>query len=685
MSGPETGFIEDEANEIVILLDSQDQEQFSTVENIINEENILIEGLVWVERPTLDQSCQARQIESKETNDLIEELTPMVNTSEEFGDDDLEYAIINNLEEIELENRVSCKSASEDENSLESRDKSLESPKKEECLACIPRRPTVLETGICLKLESQRPNHSLKNVRLETLISRLLFSSQTQVFVHIRYLKRVEEISRNFMQGFRKCNKSVILDISKKRNMSKGIKMKLPRITSLEDPLSKNEPISGRNPQLADLVLPSDSSIGEFELQLPSTSSPGINALESNKSTAEASVLSEADKMGKLETECQIVEIFEDQDRPKEEVVVTTPNTERESNIPLDPELYGNELPATQEIPMNGVPESKSISEPEVPVDEQIVGSQNSIIEIEYRESQNLQQADLQLGTPNYELNSVEHRAVPFGPDEHQPNSPIVTNERKMEESEPHHLVDPHEGQEDRNLNVAMEEPHEQIDEKASISMDLIEEINETEGVHELVASQLNYQDTSEEERGALESEDQSIKSLESKIKGAPEYHDLLDIAGFEENVGHCGTPAKSEYNQAEIFGKADQKDCSSVASPTSDQQKEAKVDTNEDKDHAEDIFVYGPSRSTFDILKDLQNKKSTALPSEENLEDEPNHKHPKYSPYDYMHRKKKSFGVFDKLISLAQNRNTVRPISNDLSIESIRAIEIIKKSRKPK
>ncbi|KAJ1613380.1 hypothetical protein OJ252_979 [Cryptosporidium canis] len=685
MSGSETGFIEDEANEIVVLLDSQDQEQFSTVEEIINEENILIEGLVWDERPALDQSCQARQMESKEPNDLIEEQTPMENTSEEFGDDDLEYAIINNLEEIELENKVSCKSASEDESPLGSRNQSSESPKKEECLACMPRRPTVLETGICLKLEDQRPNHSLNNVRLETLISRLLFSNQAQVFVHIRYLKRVEEISRNFMQGFRKCNKSVILDISKKRNTSKGLKMKLPRITSLEDPLSKNEPSSERNPQPTDLVLPSDGSIGEFKLQLSSTLLPGINALESSKSTVEISVIAEADEVNKLETECQIVEIFEDQDRPKEEEVVTTPNAERESDSPLDPELDGNDLPATQEIPMNGVPESKSISEPEVTEDEQIVGSQNSIIEIEYRESQNLPQADLQLGTPNYELNSTEHRAAQFGPDEHQPNGPIVTDERKMEESEPHLLADPHEGQEDRNLNVAVEEPPEPINEKASVSMDLMEEIDEAESVHELVASQLNYQDTSEEERGALESEDQSIKSLESEIKGAPESHDLLDIAGLEENVDHCGTPAESEYNQAETFGKTDQKDCSSVASPTSNQQKEAKVDTNKDKDRAEDVFVYGPSRSTFDILKDLQKKKSTTLPSEENLEDEPNHKHPKCSPYNYMHRKKKSFGVFDKLISLAQNRNTVRPISNDLSMESIRAIEIIKKSRKPK
>ncbi|XP_667118.1 hypothetical protein [Cryptosporidium hominis TU502] len=174
----------------------------------------------------------------------------------------------------------------------------------------------------------------------------------------------------------------------------------------------------------------------------------------------------------------------------------------------------------------------------------------------------------------------------------------------------------------------------------------------------------------------------ESIENFELTRKSSQMSHNLTGIISFEE------TNANNETEIIEKQTETTNQDENNNGYQPDTEQIEINVDIEELKQNSrEKLSKLDNEKDIFELVKNIKNSKNDKCsPFYEKSETYNSNKSIRSSPYESLQGiKKKSFGVFDKLISLAQNRSIARPISKDLSRESIRAIEIIKKSRKLK
>lgn len=715
MSESDFGFIEDEKNEMVIIIDSQDQEGFSAVEEIVNEENILIEGFLWDDEPILNEMSQIYPIESNDSDDAMKE-TLVENTSEEYGDDDLEYVIINNLEEIELENKIASRDVSEDECLVDDgKEKCFEIVKMEDHVACTPNKSELEETRMSSMAEkSSSLNCVLRNYRLEALASKFLVLTQAQVFVAITYLKRVQEIVRKRPQRFRKYDRSVILSIRKGKSPRRASKLKLlDHKSHEEDPLVKYKQGNGKEEQAGDLTLQGDLEVecltpehsnGVFELPLFNQITFGNGATHSETSAEEVVIIIEAEDFEEAErdnsTESRIFEIcekLERQDCHFSEETVVCPETEKnlELNQHVGPlEMVDDCVAQVSEI--EKIPEPESDSDPVFlesgeSKSDLMVESRDSILKVEFKKSQD--HTEFEAKTPSHESHLWEDGMAVSETPELQLASPSNAEDGTLKKPEPLLALLNHFQESRRENNPIKDEKSTPESAKEGDCDGLAEFIEES--INEFTVSQ----NTLQEEEGKVFRAGESPRpgsegSFELSIKDSQEPPNLSETASLEEiidcdEVKKDPTPVEEAGNgQTEAFEETSQKDSVSKSSPESLCWRETKVEnsggegeTGEDSDkpgHAK-TGIFEPAVQDFQGMKE-----PGSSPHYGKLGTSSNRKPLGCSPY-HSFQGKKSFGVFDKLVSLAQGRSIARAVSKDLSIESMRAIDIIKKGRKPK
>lgn len=716
MSEFEMEYIEDEKNEMVIIIDSQDQEGFSAVEEIVNEENILIEGFLWDDRSILNEMSQIDQMMSNDSDSAREEETLVENTGEEYGDDDLEYVIINNLEEIELENKIANRDASGAEHLVEDgKEKCFEIVKVEEGpVACIPNQSVVIDTTKVVSSGVEKscwPNHILRSARLEALVSKLLVSSQAQIFVSITYLKRVQEIVRKRFQRPKKHDRSVILGICKGRSSNRASSLKLPDITSHEGLIAKDNQVQGKEEQPGDLTphgslelersppeLPNDA----FELPLFNkiTFGKGVGNLE--QSTGEVVLIIEVEGPGESErensTKGQIFEVFEelenlDDSLPEQAIACL----ETEVGLELDPNSeqsqYAGPLETAEDC-RAGVPELEQVSEPKSDSNLVLLGSgesknhltaepHHSVMEAEYKGSQD--EGEFGENAPDCDSGLGEDEVVVLEVLESRLTSQSKVEEKISEDPElPPALIESFQGCLEENDSVE-DEKSSSGSAKEGDGNGLTELVEES--VHESAASQNKQQ---EKEGGVFRTDEsprlRSEEVFGPSIKASREPPDLPETASLEEMVG-CNEakkePTRAEETgngQTEVLEETSQKDSVGNNCPEDPRWTEAR-DGPDMLSHAKDGIIVAEHAA-----QDLRSKKEAgSSPLCRSIGASPHRKPPECFPYHSFQRKKKSFGVFNKLVSLAQGRGVARPISKDLSMESMRAIDIIKKARRPR
>ncbi|OII73626.1 uncharacterized protein cubi_03424 [Cryptosporidium ubiquitum] len=744
MKGSEIGFIEDEKNEIVIIIDSQDQEDFAVVEEIVNEENILIEGLLWDDKSILNQIDQINQITSKNFESIKEEEISVEKMDEEFEYEELKYEIINNLEGIELENEIvneeylkairenenenKNENKNEHENEHEHEKEKEKENEKEQCFdiantkdltICLPEFLKMTEPKVDVGAENHLIDYVLNKNLLKVLFLKYQASNQTQGLRAINYLNKVQNIVKDHFQKSRKYNSMVILDLQKK-SLKSNSKIKSIMMNQM-DYLLKYEKNSKKYLQLESLTIQKEveenNSLTKDVISVlrPSTFNQTFKKNHLNCNTEKSLLYIEIKDIEQLEadysTENQIFEVIEETDgefcnslesvNPKLEGENFELNANLESGSHEHLEVEENrmikvlESESGFELDLNIELELEPKSESEIRTksglesvlkleelnDEFEVGSSNSILNVECKENPEFLICKGFEKTKD-ELESLGCRITTIEISEPKLENQSMEEEIKLKEMYSNQsLVDSNSiwGQ---NGSV----------EKKKDTPKSIEEGNDDILVELIVSQDENLSENKKDDQTENLTKFESIENFEISRKNSQMLPNLVGIMGFEESNDYSEIEKKQSHIEAENIkteriATTNQENINADNFQT-DQNMQFKMDISETKqDDREKLSKSNHEKDIFKLIQGFQSsKESDCSPFREKSETHHNKKPNRSSPYYCSHGKNnKSFGVFDQLISLAKNRNIARTVSKDLSRESIRAIEIIKKSRKPK
>ncbi|KAL3126418.1 hypothetical protein CHM_8g1960 [Cryptosporidium hominis] len=695
MNESEIEFIEDEKNKIIII-DSQDQEDFSVVEEIVNEENILIEGYLWEDRSILHQFDEINQNLSKSLEDTKEE-TPIVNTGEDYGDDDdLEYEIINNLEGIELENKVMKTEISKSEKEDENENKiCFDISKTEELPISSQKSPRIEESEVDLKPENQLIKHAMSKSQLKAFFSIFKISNYTQTFRSIAYLNRIQAIMSDYFRRSRHQNRMVILNLIKKKRTKSSSKMEF-KFMKKENYLLKNEQNNNKCLQLKDSIL---QKVKEKDLQAKNANNifeltvcekaSHEEELKHFDQTIEEDILvieikdSEEPELNKL-MENRIFEVLEETEDGDFQILDSDGfNPDVEKNLELDANLETDSQKPIEivEFSVNNTSELdlelKSESDVGSKLDLEAVFEleglneysqvelSNPIVNMECKRSQGDPMLE-GLEHINHELEFMENREAAMETLDFKLESQNIDNNILKEVELDEVLTEKDKSNEKQNDN----------DERNVTSPQLITEGN-CDVFVEIIAKE-DLENAQTDNYSGFE----SIENFELTRKSSQMSHNLTGIISFEE------TNANNETEIIEKQTETTNQDENNNGYQPDTEQIEINVNIEELKQNSrEKLSKLDNEKDIFELVKNIKNSKNDKCsPFYEKSETYNSNKSIRSSPYESLQGiKKKSFGVFDKLISLAQNRSIARPISKDLSRESIRAIEIIKKSRKLK
>ncbi|EAK89398.1 hypothetical protein [Cryptosporidium parvum Iowa II] len=699
MNESEIEFIEDEKNKIIII-DSQDQEDFSVVEEIVNEENILIEGYLWEERSILHQFDEINQNLSKSLEDTKEE-TPIINTGEDYGDDnddDLEYEIINNLEVIELENKVMKTEISKSEKKDENENKlCFDIFKTEELPISSQKSPRIEESEVDLKSENQLIKHAMSKSQLKALFSIFKISNYTQTFRSIAYLNRIQAIMSDYFRRSRYQNRMVILNLIKKKRTKSSSKTEF-KFMKKENYLLKNEQNNNKCLQLEDSIL--QNKVKEKDLQAKNANNifeltvcekaSHEEELKNFDQTIEEDILvieikdSEEPEFNEL-MENRIFEVLEEAEDGDFQILDSDGvNPDIEKNLELDANLEtGSQKPIeivefsvnnTSELDLELKSESDVGSKLDLEAVFELEGF-NEYSEVELSNPIVNMECKISQGNPmleglehiNHELEFMENREAAMETLNFKLESQNIDNNILKEVELDGVLTEKDKSNEKQNDN----------DERNVTSPQLTTEGN-CDVFVEIIAKE-DLENAQTDNYSGFE----SIENFELTRKSSQMSHNLTGIISFEETNAN---------NETEIIekqtGTTNQEDENNNSYQPGIEQIEINVDIEELKQNSQEkLSKLDNEKDVFELVKDIQNSKNDKCsPFYEKSETYNSNKTIRSSPYESLQGiKKKSFGVFDKLVSLAQNRSIARPISKDLSRESIRAIEIIKKSRKLK
>ncbi|KAK9170880.1 Uncharacterized protein cmbei_8001960 [Cryptosporidium meleagridis] len=684
MNEPEIEFIEDEKNKIIIIV-SQDQEDFSVVEEIVNEENILIEGYLWEDRSILHQFDEINQNLIKSLEDTKEE-TPIGNTVEDYEyDDNLEYEIINNLEGVELENKVMKTEISRSEQEEEDKNKlCFDISKTEELSISSQKSFRIEESEADLKPEYQPIKHVISKSQSKALYSVFKISNYTHTFKFIAYLNRIQTIMSDYFRRSKQQNRMVVLNLIKRKRTKSSSKMEFKFIKK-ENYLLKKKQNNNKSLQLEDSKLENkvkekdpqannaiheeelkdfDQTIGEdiLVIEIKDSEEPELNDSVENRIFE---VLQEAD-----DGVCQILDSdsvnlnTENNFEPNEnsetgsQKHIKTVEFSINSALELDLKLK-SESDVGSKLNLEPVLELEELNECSK------VELSNPILDMECKRSQ---------GDPTLEeLCHINHE-----PEFMENSAAMETLDFKLEsQSTDNNILK--EVELDGTFTDKYKSNEKQSDnDERNVSSESIQERN-CDLFVEIIAKEEELENAKTDNYSGFE----AIENFELTRKSSQISHNLTGIISFE------GTNAKHETEKIENQTEAtNQQDENNNGCQPDTKQIEINTDIEELKHNSQEkLSKLENEEDIFELVKDFQNNKNNKFsPFYKKSEAYNNNKPIRSSPYESLQGiKKKSFGVFDKLISLAHNRSIARPISKDLSRESIQAIEIIKKSRKTK